>query len=155
MEQNDRGEQEHQVRDILLLTHFTHHLRHGILPPSPSHRSHPQAGRPFFPFLFPPLRGFYPHGGAWSDIRWRKLKVLWDRARQSSGLCRLPSPNLCDLPFFLRHTLASQRWVDDKEYNYDHMALTVGVNRALLTFLFCGRLVFEASLIHNQCLDRW
>ena len=111
MEQNDRGDQDHQVKDILLLTHFTHHLRHGILPPSLSHRSYPQAGRPFFPFLFPPLRGFYPHGGAWSDIRWRKLKVLWDRARQSSGLCRPPSQNLCDLLFFLRHTLASQRWV--------------------------------------------
>ena len=26
-------------------------------------------GRPFFPFLFPPLRGLYPQAGAWTDIR--------------------------------------------------------------------------------------
>ena len=37
-----------------------------------------QGGRPFFPFLFPPLRGFYPHGGAWADIRWSTSKLkLW------------------------------------------------------------------------------
>ena len=35
-----------------------------------------QAGnRPFFPFLFPPLRGFYPHGGAWTDMRLDLLKI--------------------------------------------------------------------------------
>ena len=31
--------------------------------------------RPFFPFLFPPLRGFYPHGGAWTDMRLDLLRI--------------------------------------------------------------------------------
>ena len=118
--------------------------------------------RPFFPFLFPPLRGFYPHGGAWTDMRLDLLRIknqkrcFWKRWISVlhdlfPGLYHPPSLSQWGLPFSRPLILASPRWEKKFRSNFEDGKNLVRAPRQ--NFPFCGRLVFEDFLSRNQCSD--